>query len=64
MLKVNLFLSLRFLVNDIWIEDVNYLSSDVSGDDGEEKLFLMFLLAFKLDARCDAVPRTLERSLV
>jgi hypothetical protein len=61
---LNMFLSLRFLVNDIWIEDVNYLSSDVSGDDGEEKLFLMFLLAFKLDAGSDAVSRTLERSLV
>jgi hypothetical protein len=59
-----MFLSLRFLVNDIWIEDVYYLSSDVSWDDGEEKLFLMFLLAFKLDARRDAVSRTLERSLV
>ena len=57
-------LSLRFLVNDICFQDVYYLSSDVSWDDGEEKLFLMFFLAFKLDARRDAVSRTLERSLV
>ncbi len=64
MFKVNLFLSLRFLVNDICFQDVYYLSSDVSRDDGEEKLFLMFLLAFKLDAGSDAVSRTLECSLV
>ena len=43
---------------------MTHLSRDVGGDDGEQELLLVLLLALELDARRDAVARHLEGLLV